>query len=118
MDNLNFFSLNVRGLKSDSRKRKNIFDYFRKKTNMIVYLQETHSTPEVEQHWKDEWNGYIIFSHGRSQSRGLAVLIPKTPSWDIKDIIADSNGRYIILKICNDNECYILVNVYAPTPKS
>ena len=118
MDNLNFFSLNVRGLKSDSRKRKKIFDYFRKKTNMIVYLQETHSTPEVEQNWKDEWNGEIIFSHGSSQSRGVAVLIPKTLSWDIKDIITDSNGRYIILKICNDNECYVLVNVYAPTQKS
>ena len=44
MDNiLNFFSINVNGLKS-SKKRIEMFEYFREKisNNGIILLQETH----------------------------------------------------------------------------
>ncbi len=28
-------------------------------------LQDTHSTPDVEQKWSNEWKGDIIFSHDK-----------------------------------------------------
>ena len=51
-NNLNIFSLNVRGLRSDKKKRLKIFNTFKNKRKGIIFLQETHSTPDVEISWK------------------------------------------------------------------
>ncbi len=52
-------------------QRKAIFEKL-KKLNCISLLQETHSTNENENKWKNESEGNIIFSHGTSNSRGTA----------------------------------------------
>ena len=46
-----------------------------------------------------EWRGQIIFSHSTSQSKGVAVLLPKSmiESCKIKDIETDRNGRALII---------------------
>jgi hypothetical protein len=64
MGDLNLISLIVRGIKSDMKKRRQIFEHFSKKVNSFVFLQETHSTTEIEKKWKDEWGAEIIFAHG------------------------------------------------------
>ena len=71
----NIISLNVRGLQNDT-KRRAIFQYCRERAT-IICLQETHSTPDIEQKWKLEWGGNILFSHGESNARGCCILIKK-----------------------------------------
>jgi len=66
LENIRCYSSNVRGIKSDKRKRKSIFNTFKSKYPGIIFTQETHSTVEVESMWKHEWGGEIIFSHGTS----------------------------------------------------
>ena len=72
--NLSILSLNVRGL-GDKDKHREVFHLFNNKPHQIFMLQETHSTNEVVKIWKSEWGHNIIYSHGDSRSRGVAILI-------------------------------------------
>ena len=73
--NLNFkiLSLNVRGIRSFDN-RKALFHWLSKEKSNIIFLQETYSTPEVENIWKSQWRGDIFFSHGSEHSRGVMIL--------------------------------------------
>jgi len=55
-------SLNVRGLR-DNTKRKSIFLFCKGEKAHITLLQETHSTPEDEKFWVNQWGDKIIFDH-------------------------------------------------------
>ena len=50
-----FITVNVRGI-ADSVKRRAIFDFHRKNADFLI-LQETHSVPEIESIWENEWGG-------------------------------------------------------------
>ena len=54
-------SLNARGVRSFD-KRKSIFNWLFKSSADICFLQETYSTPEVENVWKKQWKGEMFFS--------------------------------------------------------
>ena len=107
-------SINVRGL-GDRVKRRAIFDYYRSRAE-IVCLQETHSISDMEQIWRSEWGGRIIFSHGTATARGICILFKKEFFCNILNINCDSEGRYICCEINTDsNEPPItLCSVYAP----
>ena len=114
MANLNFLSLNVRGL-SNSRKRRAVFSWCKTQKSDVIFLQETHSTASIEKKWRSEWGkGQIILSHGATKARGTCVLLKPNLSIDISKEVTDSDGRLILLKatICHIN--YVIINVYAP----
>ena len=73
-DNLKIVSLNVRGL-GHFKKRRSIFSWARRTRADLVLLQETHSTAEIELKWQHECGGQILFSHGNSSSRGVAIIV-------------------------------------------
>ena len=107
-------TLNVRGLR-DRIKRKNIFEFCRDKGSNIVFLQETYSTVEVEEKWKSEWNGQLLFSHGTNHSKGVLVLISPNINMKIRNVSIGENGRYIIMKLEYQQSTFLLVNCYFPT---
>ena len=72
---LRIITLNVRGLRNEN-KRRSIFNYYRKRAD-IICLQETHSTEVDEKCWRNEWGGIMLFSHGESNARGVAILVCK-----------------------------------------
>ena len=111
---LKLFSLNANGLKDDV-KRRAVFRKLQNKCKGIIFLQETHSTPEVEHVWRNEWGGDIVFSHGESNSRGVAVLFPRDFEVKINDCVTDKKGRMILLSLSIEDDTCILINVYAPT---
>ena len=78
-------------------------------------LQETHSTPEMEQRWQNDWgNKQMYFSHGASNSKGVAIII--TNNYDANIVnIRDTNGRMILLDIERKGTIYTVGNIYAPT---
>ncbi len=110
------FSLNVRGLRSNQKKRQKTFKQFRNKYKSgFVFLQETHSSQETENLWSKEWGGEILFSHGSTNARGVAVLCPTDIEYKIESVTRDSQGRYLIIKVTIEDETHLLVNVYAPS---
>ena len=64
----------------------------------IIFLQETYSTPEVENIWKSQWRGDIYFSHGSEHSRGVMILVKEGFDCEFKVCCEDTQGRFIILK--------------------
>ena len=61
MGDLVLFSLNVRGIQEE-KKRKELFNWLKLKKLDIICLQETYSTPEDVKKWKLQWGGEIIFA--------------------------------------------------------
>ena len=79
---------------------------------------ETHSTPEIEKIWEAEWGGKIIFAHGSSQSRGIAILMSKQFYGKISNIVKCIEGRKIIVDIEEADQIITLVALYAPNSDS
>ena len=91
-DSLKLVSLNVRGL-SNFRKRRAIFTWFRKRKADVIFLQETHSTKSGECEWEKDLGSKIIFSHGSTNARGVAVLIKSVLDIIIEHEIQNPKGR-------------------------
>jgi hypothetical protein len=78
----------------------------------ISFLQETHSTDEIENSWKQMFNGEIIFSHGSSNSRGVAILFGNKLEYKILETLTDELGRFIIVKCRIEGNDILLINTY------
>ena len=72
-------------------------------------LQEIHLTNYDESKWEKEWDSKIVFSHGTSSSRGVAIMLPE--GIDFVDCEADNVGRKLILTIIEDSKTLTVVNV-------
>ena len=117
MAELKLFSQNVRGL-SDSSKRRKIFHWLNDKDVNVILLQETHSTKETEHLWRSEWGGSILFSHGKSNARGVCILLKNNINYNLINTISDDEGRYLILDIEFGDVKMSLTNVYGPNTDS
>lgn len=111
---ISVWSLNVNGLQSP-QKRRAIFKKCRTGGHDFFLLQETHSTPATEKLWQTEWGGSIIYSHGESNARGVAILIPRNSSFKLLHQTCDNQGRFIILQAEKEGYKFVLGNIYAPT---
>ena len=102
--NLNIVTLNVRGL-NNRVKRRAIFRGF----------QETHSTREIENFWKNEWYGKVVYAHGDTKSRGVAIFIRGGLDFQLEKVIYKSDdGRVIFIKATIQDHRYKICNIYAP----
>ena len=113
MAEFDIISFNVKGLR-DYKKRRKIFNYAKKHTtrNGIVFFQETHSSPEIENAWANQWGGKVIYSHGSNDSRGVLIAFREGLDIKIENEIKDTNGRVIILKACIQGSDFLLINIY------
>ncbi len=109
---LQLSSFNVNGLRQDI-KINAIFTKL-KPSNNIILLQETHSSTEIENKWKNKWGGQIIVSDRTSNSKGDAILILQNIEYSMCDKITDIEGRILIVKLKINEICFIICNVYAP----
>ena len=117
--NFNFISNNVKGLKS-TKKRIKLFEYFKSKLapSGVLFAQETHSTKEIEQKWKDELNGQIFFSHGKCNSCGVFIAFFGSESVTITKEFSENSGRILVLQVKINDEIYLLVNLYNSNTES
>ena len=106
-------SQNVRGLQ-DSLKRRQIFHTFQLSKFHIFLLQETHSSLQMEQQWKNEWGGEIYFSHGATNSRGVCILLKNTFSRVMHRIVADDCGRFVIVDLEINSLRLLIGTIYGP----
>ena len=109
-------SFNCRGIRN-SQKRKNIFNWLKNQHFGLTMLQETHSDESDESLWENEWGGKMYFSHGTSNIRGVAILIPDklASTISVKNIIKDNYSRLILMECEIQNTSCIIVTVYFPT---
>ena len=116
-EQLQVLSLNVRGL-GDSKKRREIFRWlkrFHNGGNSITLLQETHSQEGQESIWLNDWGSKIYFSHGTSNARGVAILMPMQYDFEVKELWKDTEGRTMAISLIYDLQTVDIINIYAPT---
>ena len=80
----------------------------------IIFFQETHSSPDIENTWDKDWPGQIIYNHGENNARGTIIAFNPKLHPIIHDIIIDDQGRSIILDCPILKHHITLVNIYAP----
>ena len=105
--------MNCNGL-GDKTKRNKVLTWLKGKPENIIFLQETHSTLELEDEWKKEWEGDIHFSHGASNSTGVAILIKNKENITIDKARDICQGRVLLLEVTYNSVKYCLVNNYSP----
>ena len=110
---LNLVSCNVNGLKL-SKKRIKMFEYLNNKiyNDVIVILQETHSSENTESEWKNDFKGKLYFSHGTTSSRGVMIGFKTTKKFSVGKISKDDNGRILIIEALINDTSFVLVNLY------
>ena len=71
---INFITNNIKGTQNNS-KQLSVVEYFRNKlgNKEILFLQQTHSTFNDENIWKNGFNEPVFYSHGTSQSCDVLI---------------------------------------------
>ena len=97
---LTFITNNIKGIQNNS-KRLSLVEYFKNKlgNNGILFLQETHSTFNDENIWKNEFNVPVFYSHGTSQSCDVLIAFLGNLNFSVNKQAGDKNGRILILDI-------------------
>ena len=117
---LQFISNNVKGLQN-SLKRIKIFEYLKNNLGSkgFLFLQETHSSLADGKRWVDELKGPIFFSHGKSDSCGVATgYIGNNKVDELSKKKTDKNGRIFILDVMVKETNFVLVNIYNPNTET
>jgi exodeoxyribonuclease-3 len=114
---ISLISLNGNGL-GEAKKRIKLIGWLKKfhnADNKIIFLQETHTTPKIVPLWNKEWNyRKIIYSHGTSGSKGVAIIFPTNMKYEIHNTILSQEGRYIAVIVTINETKFCLINGYAP----
>ena len=111
---LKYATLNVRGIRERSKRRK-IFHWLKDQKYDIIYLQETFLTKELENEVKKDWNGLIEHNFSDSvHSRGVSILFKEGFEAKILNIHRCYEGRKLLINALINDDVLTLVNVYAP----
>ena len=114
-NNITFVSNNVKGLQNNEKRIK-LFEYLKNSIipNGLIFIQETHSCNNNEKKWADEFGGQLYFSHGKSNSCGVAIGYIGTKKFELVSQKTDKNGRLLIIEANIDNTAFLLINLYNP----
>ena len=110
---LSFITNNVKGIQS-YKKRLKLIQYFKEKIGPtgVLFLQETYSTSKVEQKWKEDFQGHVLFSHGKTNFCGVLTAYIGKETFNVKKQETDKEGRILILHVSVNDSEYILINLY------
>ena len=102
------------------RKRLKIFEDLKNNMhhNGSAFLLEAHSSTQDEKKWKDDFKDSLFFSHGSTNSCGVAIGFWGLKSLHIIDRKSDENGRILITDAKVNDKKFLLVNLYNPNTES
>ena len=107
-----FASLNVNGLR-DVNKFKQVCAFCEENCYDIVALQETFWDFNFIENYKKLWSGEIISSFSDKARQGVAFLVSQKFKEKVNKI-AESDGRFLHVQLCDFDKVFDLINVYFP----
>lgn len=110
---LNFLTWNCRGI-NNPVKRSKVLHHLHQLNAHIIFLQETHLKVSQHSSLRCRWVGQVFHSSFQSKARGVAILLHRSVPFTCSNVIADRNGRYVIVSGRLFNTNVLLVNIYAP----
>ena len=110
---LSFTTNKIKGIQSH-KKRLKLIQSFKEKIGLagVLFLQETHSSSNVEQKWKEDFKSHVFFSHGKTNSCGVLTAYFGKETFNVKKQETDKEGRILILDVSVNDSEYILINLY------
>lgn len=112
-----FTSWNCRGLNKIT-KVKQVMNRIKFLQSKIIFLQETHLLSGDISKIKRRWQGQVLSAPYTTHARGGVILIHKSVPLQIKNIIKDPAGRYIIVQGMLLFENINLINVDGPNERT
>lgn len=110
---LNIVSINAKGLNHPAKRQALWQEACRLKTDVLC-VQETHfanvNPPKCSHHKYSE----IFFANAPKKHRGVMLAISNTLRFVQSEVLADPNGRFLILVCTIGSQQYTIVSVYAP----
>ena len=103
----------MRGL-GDKLKRREMFNWLRRKYYSIYMLQEMHCSENTISVWSAEWGYKALFSCCTSAKGGVAILFNNNFDLQLLRTYLDPNGRFIICDITAEKKCMTIATLYAP----
>ena len=79
---------------------------------MASYCFRKYSSLNDKKQQKDEFNGPLVFSHGKTNSCGVATGFCGKNSFDLIDQNSDENGRILIIEAKINEDNFIIINIY------
>ena len=112
MNDLSFICNNVKGIQAFSKRIK-IFEYLKNyvTSNGFIFLQETHSSVKDEKVWSDEFEGQLLFSHGKTNSCGVAIAFVGTKALNILNMKRDNLGRILVAEVKINDSVLVVINI-------
>ena len=77
-----------------------------------MFLQDTHSSSEDKQKWRDNFSGNIFFSHGKRNSCGVLISYIETHNFFVNNKKTDNDGQILILDVTINDADFVLINLY------
>ena len=77
-----------------------------------------HGYPSLEDVWRADWGGEILFAHGFKHSKGVMILFKPSLNVDFLEISVDKNERFLVENINSNQEDLCVVNIYAPNDQN
>ena len=92
-DNLSFITNNFKGVQS-IKKRLKLIEYFKSKitTHGILFLQETYSSSDGEQKWRDDFDGNTFSANCKRNSCGDLISYIGTHNFVANNQKTDNDG--------------------------
>lgn len=115
MNVLHVLTLNVQGLRN-KEKRFRLYEWLKHQNFGVAFLQETHFSDDLFKQINSEIQDFakIFHSLGKTNSRGVCIMISKKSPISIIDSKSDNEGRYVMLNLELEDNFYTLLNLYAP----
>ena len=106
-------SINTRGL-GDGLKRRDIFNWLKRKNMSMYFIQEAHCTEDSIHDWRAEWAYQALFSCCSSNKVAVAIFFNNNFSFQLSKAYIDSKGRFIICDLTTNGKHITLANLYPP----
>lgn len=114
MATLNIISYNVRGL-NHATKRHQVLRELKQASGSIAFLQETHLTHTTPVRLSSphfpKW--YYSLSD-TNKAKGVAIGFSGNVSFQFKEMMSDTHGRFLFLRGSIGNTQCTLANIYRP----
>ena len=78
----------------------------------ILFLQETHSSIEIEKKWIDDFKDKVHYSHGKTNSCGVLIAIYGNLNICVKNKVNGNDCKVLTLEATRNSSKYLLINLY------
>ncbi|CAJ0962575.1 unnamed protein product [Ranitomeya imitator] len=114
MASLQLCSLNVRGFNVPEKRSKVLYGMHKKRVDILL-LQETHfradRIPKLNHKYYTQW---FHGSNSDPKSKGVSIALHKSLQAQVVASKADSNGRYVFLKLKIAHDLFTIAYIYLP----